>query len=26
MIIDVHSHLGNILEFNGGELIDKTVL
>ncbi|MDH7553941.1 MAG: amidohydrolase family protein [Spirochaetota bacterium] len=24
MIIDVHSHLGNILEFNGGELIDKT--
>lgn len=24
MIIDVHSHLGNILEYNGGELIDKT--
>lgn len=24
MIIDVHSHLGNILEFGGGALIDKT--
>lgn len=21
MIIDVHSHLGNILEYNGGKLI-----
>ncbi|MCX8124852.1 MAG: hypothetical protein N3F66_11930 [Spirochaetes bacterium] len=24
MIIEVHSHLGNILEFDDGELIDKT--